>query len=208
MIVSPTIESYLQSVFPSSDGLLSEMEAEADCRGFPAVGPQVGALLHILVRSLGARRVLELGSGFGYSAVWMGRALPEGGEIHLTDGEAGNLAQARGFLERAGLLAHARFHQGDALQIAGRLEGPFDLVFNDIDKEHYPEAIEPALRLLRPGGLLVTDNALWYGKVADPEASDQATRGVREYNRAVLAHPGLTTSILPLRDGLAISLKH
>ncbi len=207
MIIDPKVESYLERTLPARDTLLRELEEEAIRRDFPAVGPQVGALLHILAVSIGARRVLEMGSGFGYSAVWLARALPEGGELHLTDTSEENLAAARANLARDGREQLARLHLGDALEIARSLEGPFDMLFNDIDKERYPEVIAPALRLLRPGGLLVTDNALWYGRVAEPASTDRATEGVRAYNQAVLEHPQLTTVILPLRDGLALSVK-
>ncbi|HOX43168.1 MAG TPA: O-methyltransferase [Myxococcota bacterium] len=207
MIVHPSVEKYLEGIQPARDAVLADMEAEALRRDFPAVGPQVGALLGLLARSAGARRVLELGSGFGYSAVWFARALPDGGEVHLTDSSAELLESARGYLARAGLADRARLHLGEALGVARGLQGPFDLVFNDIDKEHYPEVVAPALRLLRPGGLLVTDNALWHGRVTQPARRDAATRGVRAYNRAVLSHPELSTVILPLRDGVAVSVK-
>jgi caffeoyl-CoA O-methyltransferase len=207
MIVHPSIEKYLAGIQPARDAVLIDMEAEATRRDFPAVGPQVGALLGLLTRASGARRVLELGSGFGYSAVWFARGLPPGGEVHLTDTSAELLESARSYLARAGLLERARLHVGEALEVARGLAGPFDVVFNDIDKERYPEVVAPALRLLRPGGLLITDNALWYGRVAEPSRRDAATRGVRAYNRAVLSHPELDTVILPLRDGLAVSVK-
>jgi len=206
MIVSGKVERYLEGLQPEPDPIRREMEALAARRGFPIVGPQVGQLLALLARTLGARRVLELGSGYGYSALWFARVLPPGGRVHLTDGSEENLARARGFLRRAGVLARARFHHGDALTVAARLAGPFDLVFNDIDKEGYPGVVEPAVRWLRPGGLLITDNALWYGKVAG-RRPDAATRGVQEYNRRVFSHPALESVILPLRDGVAISRK-
>lgn len=208
MIVDPQIESYLASLQPEPDPIQAEMERLATERDFPIIGPQVGALLALLTRSSGARRVLELGSGFGYSALWFTRALPEDGSVQLTDFSQAALDEARGFLERAGQASKARFHAGDGLDAAAGLEGPFDIIFNDIDKEYYPEVIDRSVDLLRPGGLLVTDNALWYGKPADPEIrDDEATEGVREYNRRVMAHPELSTVIVPLRDGVALSIK-
>jgi predicted O-methyltransferase YrrM len=166
----------------------------------------VGRLLFILVQSMKARRVLELGSGYGYSALWFARALPGNGEVHLTDWSEENLRSARRYLDRAGLLAKARFHHGNALAIIDRVKGPFDIVFNDIDKEHYPVVVDKAFRVLRPGGLLISDNALWEGKVHRKRV-DATTRGVQEYNQRVFAHPRLQTVILSLRDGLSLSLK-
>ena len=208
MILNPPIESYLAELQPEPDPIRAEMERLATERDFPIVGPQVGSLLAILTLAMGAGRILELGSGFGYSALWFARALPEDGSVQLTDFSQAALDEARGFLDRAGQAHKARFHQGDGLDTASGLEGPFDIIFNDIDKEHYPEVVDRAVALLRPGGLLVTDNALWYGKPADPDIRDDgATEGVREYNRRVMSHPALRTVILPLRDGVAVSLK-
>ncbi len=208
MIVDPQIETYLETLQPEPDPVQAEMERLAAERDFPIVGPQVGALLALLARTSGARRVLELGSGFGYSALWFTRALPDDGSVQLTDFSQAALDEARAFLQRAGQEKKARFHAGDGLDTAAGLEGPFDIIFNDIDKEHYPEVVDRAVDLLRPGGLLVTDNALWYGKPADPQIRDDAaTQGVRDYNRRVMAHPDLSTVILPLRDGVAVSLK-
>lgn len=207
MIVTPQVEAYLQGLQPKADPILAEMERRAEERDFPIIGPQVGGLLSMLARTSGARRVLELGSGFGYSALWFARALPPDGQVQLTDFSQAALDEAKAFLERAGMAHKARFHTGDGLSTASGLEGPFDIIFNDIDKEHYPEVVAPAVALLRPGGMLITDNALWYGKPADPQVSDEATEGVRKYNRLVFENPGLQTVILPLRDGVAISLK-
>ncbi len=205
MIQEDKMQAYLASLQPSPDPICAELERQAEELDFPIVGPQVGRLLGMLTRLSGARRVLELGSGFGYSALWFARALPDDGQVLLTDFSSEQLHQARDSLKRAGLLAKARFHQGDGLALLGQLEGPFDIVFNDIDKEQYPQVIEPALALLRPGGLLITDNALWYGKPADPAISDPATEGVRAYNRLVSTRSDLQTIILPVRDGVAVS---
>ena len=206
MIVDPKIERYLEKLLPAADSVQREMEHRAFVEDFPIVGAHVGRLLFILARSMKARRILELGSGYGYSALWFGRALPENGEVHLTDRSEENLMSARRYLRRAGLLAKARFHHGDALSIIDRIKGRFDMVFNDIDKERYPEVVDKAVRILRPGGLLVTDNALWKGNVHRTRV-DAATRGVQKYNHRVFTHSQLQTVILPLRDGVAISLK-
>ena len=205
-IVAPVIEEYLRRVAPSGDPVQREMEALAEKRRFPIVGPLVGPLLHILARAIGARSVFECGSGYGYSALWFGRALPEGGRVVLTDGSAENCAAARDFLGRAGLLSRADIRQGDALEILADASGPFDIIFCDIDKRDYPR-VHPLLHSrLRTGGLFVCDNLLWSGKVAGPEQDDD-TRGVRELTRLLYADPRLRTTILPLRDGVGVSLR-
>ena len=206
-ITAPAIERYIFSLGDSADPIRSEMEDLAAARGFPIVGPHVGQILAILARSSGARRVLELGSGFGYSALWLARALPPGGEVHCTETAEENRELALDFLGRAGVMDRVRFHLGDAREVMGRLEGPFDIVFNDIDKEQYPRVVEPTVALLRPGGLFVTDNVLWKGKVAAEGAADATTRAVLEFNKLVHRHPQLESTILPVRDGLAVCVK-
>lgn len=207
MIFTPEIESYLETLQAPSDPLLAELETRAAEHDFPIIGPQVGSLLAMLTRMMGAERILELGSGFGYSAIWFARALPEKGQVHLTEFSKEFSEESKVYLERAGLQDKTRYHHGDGLQILAQVEGAFDIIFNDVDKEFYPQVVEPAVEKLNPGGLLITDNALWYGKPADPEVTDQATEGVRVYNRLVTTHADLDTVILPLRDGVAISRK-
>ncbi len=176
-------------------------------RRFPIVGPLVGRLLFLLARSAGARSVFECGSGFGYSACWFARALPPGGRVVLTDGSADNCAAARDFLDRAGLLDRAFIEQGNALQILNRSPGPFDIIFCDIDKRDYPR-VHPLMKpRLRPGGLFVCDNMLWSGRVASSEHQDDNTLGVRELTRLLYADAELETTLLPLRDGVSVSLR-
>ncbi len=205
-IVSPEIEGYLEGLLPPRDPLFLEMERLAAERKFPAVGPQVGMFLELLARSIGAKRVLELGSGYGYSAIWFARGMAPDCELVLSDFDGKKRAMALRYLERAGFQGKLTFEVGDAQELMRRIKGPFDIVFNDIDKEFYPLVIEPAFRLLREGGLFVTDNSLWYGKVVLPEP-DEATRSVMEFNRLLKEHPGFLTVQLPLRDGLSVAVK-
>jgi caffeoyl-CoA O-methyltransferase len=207
MIVDPSIEEYLDSLLQDQDSVLQNMERLAKEEEFPHVGPHVGKFLFLLTRMSRARSVFEMGSGFGYSAVWFARALPPDGVVHLTDPSRKRLDQAGDFLEKAGLKERARFHQGDALEIIDRMDGPFDIVFNDVDKEAYPATIDKAARVLRPGGLFVTDNALWYGKVTREPSPDQTTAGVVEFNKRLVADHRFDTVFLPLRDGIALSLR-
>ncbi len=206
-IVEPKVERYIASLDECPDPVLAEMEAMAARRNFPIVGPQVGRILGMLARLASARKVLEMGSGFGYSAYWLARALEPGGTIVCTDLSSENRDLALGFLGKGGLLDRVVFHVGDALQIARAQRGPFDLIFNDIEKQAYPDSVKVALPLLRIGGLFITDNTLWKGKVAEGKSPDATTAAVVEFNRMVASHPSLETILLPVRDGVAVCLK-
>ncbi len=205
-IVNPEIEEYLDGLLPQRDPLFLEMESMAAERKFPAVGPRVGMFLELLARGIGAERVLELGSGYGYSALWFARGMGRHGELVLSDFDGEKREMALRYLRRSGFEGNVTFEVGDALDLMKRIEGPFDIVFNDIDKEFYPQVTEPAFGLLREGGLFITDNSLWYGKVVSPEP-DEATRAVLEFNRRLKEHPGFLTVQLPLRDGLCVAVK-
>lgn len=205
-IVSPEINEYLEGLLPPRDALFLEMEKEAEENDFPAVGPQVGMFLELLARGIGAKRVLELGSGYGYSALWFARGMGADGELVLSDFDGKKRDKAIRNLQRAGYGGKLSFEVGDAQELMRHVEGPFDIVFNDIDKEFYPRVIAPAHRLLREGGLFVTDNSLWYGKVVLPEP-DEATQAIMEFNRRLKEHPGFLTVQLPLRDGLSVAVK-
>ena len=207
MIVDPRIETYISSLDRKTEEVRAEMESLASRTGFPIVGPQVGKLLAILARHGAAHRILELGSGFGYSAYWFAQGLSPGGIIHCTDLSEENRDTAHKFFRKAGIMERIQFHVGDALEIARGLSGPFDIVFNDIDKETYPRTMEISLPLLRQGGLFITDNALWGGKVVDRGAGDTATSGIMKLNEEVSGKKGLLTVILPVRDGVAVSVK-
>jgi caffeoyl-CoA O-methyltransferase len=206
-VVDPRVEAYLRSLDRTADPVLEEMEELARKRGFPVVGAHAGKLLGILTRATGARRVLELGSGFGYSAWWFARSLPPGGRVTCTDFSAENRALAFGFLGKAGLADKIEFLLGDALEAARALTGGFDIVFNDIDKQFYPESVPVAVSLLRPGGLFITDNALWSGKVAESQATDATTHSVRRFNELLHGSGELEAVILPVHDGLAVAVK-
>jgi predicted O-methyltransferase YrrM len=201
------VEAYLQALPAPADPLFAELEARAAERGFPIVGPLVGRLLELCARLVQARRILELGSGFGYSALWLARGLERDGTLLCVDGSAENAAKAGEAFRRAGIGDRVRFEVGDALALLDRTPGPFDLIFNDIDKEQYPEAFPKLLLRLRRGGLLLTDNLLWSGRVATEEPAAPSTLGVREYTRLLYASPELLTVIVPLRDGVGVSLR-
>ena len=205
-IVHPEIEGYLHHLLPSREPVVAEMEALAEKIHFPIVGPLVGRLLYQLALIHRAERVLELGSGFGYSAYWFAKGLPKTGRVICTEGSADRIGQGVEFLRRAGLGNQVEFRQGDALELIARVEGPFDIIFCDIDKASYPDALSLALPKLRPGGLFIADNVLWSGRVASA-SDDPDTVGIKTFNKSIYALPELTTTIIPLRDGVSVSLK-
>jgi predicted O-methyltransferase YrrM len=206
-LVNPEIDAYLGRIAKHDDPILGEMESVGAERSFPIVGPQVGRLLEVAARACGARRVLELGSGFGYSAYWFLRAVGAEGTVILTEGSADNAREAESYLTRGGFAGRFRIEVGDGLAIAESLAGPFDVVFCDVDKHAYPQALPIARRLLRPGGLFITDNMLWRGEVLAPERGDAATRGVVSLTRELYAASDFVTALVPIRDGVTIAVK-
>jgi len=205
-IVDPRLDEYLERLVPERPPVVQEMEALAQRRHFPIVGPQVGRLLHLLARGIGAKHILECGSGFGYSAWWFATALSDGGRVVLSEGGEENCAQARDFLTRAGVWERIALHHGNALDVIERQPGPYDIVFCDIDKRDYPRIYPFLSSRLRSGGLFVCDNMLWFGRVAGPD-EDPDTRGVRELTRLLHEDPAFVSTILPVRDGVSVSLK-
>jgi predicted O-methyltransferase YrrM len=210
-IVDPRIEVYMEERLRRFDEpVLLEMEAFAEGNGFPIVGRNVGVTLEVLARSVGATRIMELGSGFGYSAYWHARAVGSEGKVHLTDGDPENEVKAADYLKRAGLADRVRFHVGDAVTELGRLDGEFDVVFNDIDKDGYPSAWRAASERIRRGGLYVCDNVLWYGRVAVADAEDSRphyTEAVLEHNRLIADDERYVSTIVPTRDGVMVAVR-
>ena len=184
--------------------VLLEMEAEGEARGFPIVGRQVGVTLELLARSIDARRVVELGSGFGYSAYWFSRAVGEDGELHLTDGDPENERKAEDYLGRANLAGPVRYHVGDAVGSFQELEGEFDVVYCDIDKQGYPDAWRAARDRIRPGGLYLCDNVLWSGRVTEP-TPDPTTSAILEHNAMIAGDERYLSTIVPTRDGVMVA---
>jgi predicted O-methyltransferase YrrM len=207
-IVDPAIEDYLRRLYDDGDPVRLEMEALGAERDFPIVGPLVGRSLLQLTLSIGARRVFELGSGYGYSALFFARGVGPGGEVHCTDLSADNVRLAEGFLSRAGVWERVRYHREEAASALRRVGGTWDIVYNDIDKTGYPETVELAHAHLRPGGLFITDNVLWSGRVLqDSGDATPETAAIREFTRRLLAHRGFLTRVDPTRDGVAVALR-
>lgn len=205
-IVDPAIERYLHDLANPADEVLREMEVVAAERRFPIIGPQVGRLVHLLTRAIGGRRVIELGSGFGYSAYWFAHAVGPDGQVVMTERSEALVAEGREYLRRGGLLDRVRIEMGDALEVIDRIGGEYDVVFNDIDKERYPEVPARAAAALRPGGLLISDNMLWYGSVLERRAVQESTRGVQRMTRMLHDSDDFETVCLPVRDGVTVSI--
>ncbi|MDP2209138.1 MAG: O-methyltransferase [Bacteroidota bacterium] len=205
-ILDNGIESYLNDVIPDRDSVLTAMEEYATQNNFPIVGPLVGRLLYVLAYATKAKRVLELGSGFGYSAYWFAKAVGNDGIVLCTDKNPENEKKAKAYFKRGKISDRMQFHTGDALSIFDIAEGDFDIIFNDVDKELYPKVFKKAIPRLKKGGLLISDNALWKGKVLDKNP-DAATAGVLTYTRLAYSSRELFNTIIPLRDGVIVSVK-
>ena len=208
MIVAPEVEEYLRRLYDDGDPVRREMEELARQRKFPIVGPLVGRHLEVLTRAIGARRIFELGSGYGYSALHFARAAGEGAVVHCTDLSEENVRLAEGFLSRAGVWDRVTYHREDAAGALRRVGGTWDVVYNDIDKAGYPEVVDLAHRHLRPGGLFITDNVLWSGRVLDGgDDGGPDTAGVKEFTRRLFGHPGFRAHVDPTRDGVAVAVR-
>lgn len=183
------------------------MEAVAARTDFPIIGPAAGYFCYLMTRLVGARNVFELGSGFGYSTAWFARGVQEngGGVVHHAVQDADLSARARTHLARLGLSDLVEFHVGEAVAALRDAAGPFDLIFNDIDKADYPASLPLITPQLRHGGLLLVDNLLWYGRVLDSTDQDADTRGVRELTRLITTDAGWIASVVPIRDGILVA---
>ena len=210
-ILHPSIAKYLEGLASVDDEpVLQEMEKLAEQRGFPIIGRLCGQVLEIMARSVGARRIFEMGSGYGYSAYWFSRATGPQGEIHLTDMDADNERMALDFLGRAGLDRPIDYHVASAFDAFDATSGEFDVVYCDIDKGDYPEAWERARDRVRPGGLYMCDNMLWSGRVTGEVEGDVVegwTEAIDRTNRLIVADSGWRSTIMPIRDGLLVAVK-
>ncbi|MCU1381484.1 MAG: O-methyltransferase family 3 [Acidobacteria bacterium] len=211
-IVPDAIERYLAGLNRAGDPVLDSIAAGNATRGLPLVDAEVGALLRVLATTLSASRILEIGTAIGYSGIWLARALAPGGMLVTMEFDEDRAREARANFERAGVADRVSVVVGDAQLKLAKVSGPFDLIFQDGDKKLYTPLLDRLVALLRPGGLLITDNVLWDGEVVPgfqtaPRQNPEDTRAIIEYNQRVAAHPQLLTSIVPLRDGVSISVK-
>jgi predicted O-methyltransferase YrrM len=207
------VDDHFARLLLPPDPALEAAQAAAAAAGLPAisVSPLQGQLLQILARSIGARRVLEIGTLAGYSTIWLARALPAGGRLVTLEADPKHAEVARANIARAGLATVVDVRLGPALETLPGLDGPFDLVFIDADKEGYPGYLDEALRLSRPGTVIVADNVVRGGKVIEPSATDPRVGGVRRFNERLAAEPRLLATAVQTvgakgHDGLAIAL--
>jgi len=202
-----SVEEYMLSLAPPRDAVLSEMEDFAKKHQVPIVGPLVGRVLYQLARLVDARRVFEMGSAIGYSTIWFARALVSQGKVYYSDGSPSNADKARDYSARAGVGDRIEILTGNSLDLIDQVEGEFDVIFNDVDKHYYPDVHRKAAGRVRVGGLFITDNVLWSGRVADRAVRDANTEGVRRFNELLFADERYYSTIIPLRDGLTIGFR-
>jgi predicted O-methyltransferase YrrM len=208
-VVEPRLQRYVEELFAVEDAVLARVRARHAEAGLPNIyiSPDEGKLLHVLLRAVGARTVLEIGSLAGYSGIWLARALPADGRLTTIERDVRHAALARGAYADAGLTAQVRLLEGDARQVLRTLTPGFDAVFVDADKEPLAEYFEQSVRLLRSGGLLLCDNAFFHGAVVDDSDHTAAAEGVRAFNRLAATDPRVVSAVAPIRDGVVIGVK-
>jgi predicted O-methyltransferase YrrM len=208
-LMSDDVARYLELLVPERAAEMQRMEAHARATSFPIIGAAAGWYCYVMARMIGARSVFELGSGFGYSTAWFARAVVEngGGIVHHVVWDDGLSRQAREHLTTLGYANTVRFHVAEAVETLRSQDTQFDLIFNDIDKQGYPASLEVIREKLRVGGVLITDNALWHGRIFKEGDLSPATEGVRQLTRALQSSDEWATTLVPIRDGLLVALK-
>lgn len=206
-IVKPEVEKYMDGLLPERDPVLREMERQARQRDIPIVGPAVARLLYQYARIIGAKKVFELGSAIGYSTLWWARAVGQDGEVFYSDGDRKKAEEARGYFESAGVADRIRIQVGDALELLSEQKQEFDIIFNDVDKEDYPRVLHLVTSRLRRGGLFIADNVLWSGRVTQLKPKEASTRAIQEFNKRLYAMQEFFTTVVPIRDGVAVAMK-
>lgn len=205
--LAPELHQYLDGLVPPRPAEMQAMEAYAKQNKFPIVGPAAGYFCYQLARLIGAKRIFELGSGYGYSTAWFARAVKEngGGMVYHVVWDDGLSQRARKHLSALGYDGIIQYRVSEAIKALRETEGPFDLIFNDIEKDGYPASLPVIKEKLRPGGLLITDNMLFHGTIFDPQNHTKSVDGIREFTSLVMNDPTLTASIVPIRDGLLVA---
>lgn len=207
-LLVPEVEQYIYDLLPESDAVLREMERHAAEHNVPIVGPAVGRMLHLLARIARAQTVFEAGSAIGYSTLWWALGVGDGGRVIYTDSDAENARRARASFEQAGMEKRIQIEIGDSLDILKRQDQQFDIVFNDVDKEAYPQVLKLATAKVRKGGLYIADNTLWSGRVARRVGeSDKATAAMVEHNRELAESKQWFSALVPLRDGVSVAMR-
>ena len=207
MILHSDVEEYLKKMSPVPHPVLAEMEEYGKQRNFPIVGPLVGRFLYSIIEFGHIHTILECGSGFGYSAAWMALALPENSKITCIEYSEENILKAKEFLKKLDVLHKVTFIQGNVMEIVPNKKQTYDMIFTDIDKHQYSKIFPSLVEQLRTGGILIADNVLWKGMVAEENPTDERAKNIKEFNRLLYENNSLWTSIIPLRDGLSFSVK-
>ncbi len=209
-LIPDYLMDYLESLVPSRQPEMQAMETHAQEIDFPIVGPSCGYLGYQIARMIGARRIFELGSGYGYSTAWFARAVTEngGGEVYHVVWDEELSRQARQHLGALGYDGLVHYQVGEAVEALRAAPGPFDLIFNDINKEGYADSLPVIAEKLRPGGVLIVDNMLWHGRIFDAGDKTPATRSVRKLTDLLTRDPGWIVSLIPMRDGLFVAYKN
>lgn len=203
------INDYLENLVPDRPEEMKAMEAYAYRSNFPIIGPVCGYLCYQIARMVGAHNVFEMGSGYGYSTAWFARAVMEngGGKVHHVVWDAQLSSEARQHLEKLGYSSLLEYHVAEAIDTLSKTAGPFDLIFNDIDKDCYPESLPLIREKLRPGGVLIVDNLLWHGQIFEHDGTDPDTAGVRELTRMLTTDPDWISTLIPIRDGMMVAYR-
>jgi len=203
------VQEYLTSLVPPREPELQKMEDYAEKNGFPIIGPSCGYYCYQLARMINARSVFELGSGYGYSTAWFAKAVKEngGGMVHHTVWDEDLSKRAQGHLSALGSADLVEFHLSEAVQALRQTDGPFDIIFNDIDKEGYPDSLPVIKEKLRHGGLLIIDNMIWHGQILDLNDQEKSTEAIRRFTRDITTDLDWIVSLIPVRDGMIVAYK-
>ena len=203
------VQEYLTSLVPPREAEMQKMEKYAEKTNFPIIGAAGGYYCYQIARMIGARSVFEMGSGYGYSTAWFGKAVKEnsGKVVHHVVWDEKLSKMAVRHLSRLGFEGLIQYHVAEAIETLRQTDGPFDLIFNDIDKEAYPESLPIIKSKLRSGGVLIIDNMLWHGQIFDPRDHQKSTEAIRKFTRTITADKDWIVSLAPVRDGMIIACK-
>src|SRR5512141_3191299 len=208
-IVYDQVQEYLASLVPPREPELHKMEEIAAKNDFPIIGPACGYYCYQLARMTNAKSVFELGSGYGYSTAWFAKALQEngGGVVHHTVWDEDLSERARAHLSTLGLADLVQFHNAEAVETLRQTAGPFDIIFNDIEKKDYPDSLPVIKEKLRHGGILIIDNLIWHGQILDPNDHEKTTEAIRRFTRDITSDLNWIVSLFPGRDGMIVGYK-
>ncbi len=203
------VQDFLGNLVPRREPEMQSMEDYADSTNFPIIGPAAGYMCYLIARLIGAQSVFELGSGYGYSTAWFAKAVTEngGGVVHhvVWDQKLSNLAAEH--LSKLGYKGIIQYHVAEAVATLKDTPGPFDLIFCDINKEGYPDALPVIESKLRPAGVLIADNIIWHGRIFDSSDQSEQTNGVRAFTRSITQSPNWIASVMPIRDGVMVAYR-